>query len=547
MAIGLNGSTPATPAASSSSGAASLSTSAVAAASARFGSGGAEPAAGGGGVGGLARVRALDGATINPRIRDAKYAVRGELPRRAARLKEQLATGGPEAAALPFDEIVFCNIGNPQALGNPAFTYHRQVLALCDYPELMRDERAASLFPSDAREAAQRILDSCGLGGTGAYSGSQGVQVVREDVARFINARDGTPGVASADDVFLSNGSSGAIVMLTALMATDASVGMLIPVPQYPIYSALLTVLGAQQLHYHLREPQQWSIDVGELEQRVRESRARGVDPRGLVVISPGNPTGQVLPVENMREVLAFAHRERLMLLADEVYAENVYAEGREFHSFRKVLYRDMPAEAQRELELASLHSASKGVVGECGRRGGYVHLSPGFTQEMREQLLKLASIMLCPNLSGQVMMDCVVRPPAPGAPSHELFERERSGRYESLKRRAKRVAEAFRAMDGVTCNESEGAMYAFPQIRMSERAVQAAKAAGMAPDTFYCVSLLERTGICVVPGAGFGMQTGEADGRFYFRTTILPPEDKTEAVIARMKQHHEEFTNKFA
>ncbi len=525
----------------------------------------------------VGRGKALDLRTINPRIVAAEYAVRGELPTRAARLQQLLAAGGPKAAALPFREIIYCNIGNPQALGNPPFTYHRRVMALCDCPDLVAalpDAEAKRLFPADVREAAERILQSAGLGGTGAYSDSQGVPIIRQDVASYMNTRDniaeGSPFAAHTNDVFLTNGSSGAILMLMALLSGTDEVsgaaraeqedsrpvplrpGILIPVPQYPIYSALSTALGIEALHYHLVEDQGWTIQVSELGERVLEARRCGIEPRAMVVISPGNPTGQLLRPENVRELLRFAHREGLLLMADEVYADNVYLSGQKFESFRKVLHRDMPQQIQQELELVSFYSASKGLVGECGRRGGYMLLSPGIGKEARTQLLKLASIMLCPNLGGQVMIDCVVRPPEPGHPSYDLYAQERQERYESLKRRADRIVEAFQKMRGVHCNPSEGAMYAFPRITVGENALEAAKKAGLPLDTFYCVSLLERTGICVVPGAGFGMSTGEHASddppgvcRFYLRTTILPTEDKMERVIELLRIHHEEFLQK--
>jgi alanine transaminase len=529
---------------------------------------------------GTRRRKALDLRTINQRVVAAQYAVRGELPTRAARLQQTLEKGGPEAAALPFKEIIYCNIGNPQALGNPPFTYHRRVMALCDCPDLaaaLPEKEREKLFPADVREATERILRSAGLGGTGAYSDSQGVPIIRQDVAEFMNKRDGihedSEFAARAKDVFLTNGSSSAILMLMALLSgSDAALsadgtngvshgretrsmrpGVLIPVPQYPIYSALCTVLGIEALHYHLVQEQNWSIQVTELTEQVRQARSRGIEARALVVISPGNPTGQLLHPANMRELMDFAYREGLLLLADEVYADNVYLDGRKFESFRRVLHSSMPEEVQESLELVSLYSASKGLVGECGRRGGYMLLSPGVTNEAREQLLKLASIMLCPNLGGQVMIDCVVRPPEPGQPSYELYQKEKLERYESLRRRAHRVVEAFKSMRGVQCNPSEGAMYAFPSITVGTKALQAAQKSNMPLDTFYCVSLLERTGICVVPGAGFGMHSNEPTSsvpngscRFYLRTTILPPEEKLEPVIALLRAHHEEFLQKY-
>jgi len=96
--------------------------------------------------------------------------------------------------------------------------------------------------------------------------------------------------------------------------------------------------------------------------------RTQGITPRGLVVINPGNPTGQVLPRENIEEIIDFASRRNLLLLADEVYQENIYTPDKPFISFKKVKYE--MGSSYRDLGLVSFHSTSKGLLGE------YVFLS---------------------------------------------------------------------------------------------------------------------------------------------------------------------------
>ena len=98
------------------------------------------------------------------------------------------------------------------------------------------------------------------------------------------------------------------------------------------------------------------------------KARDAGTDVRAICVINPGNPTGQCLSSENIGEIIRFAHRNRLVILADEVYQTNVYDSKLPFTSFKKVLM-ELGLE---DVELFSFHSVSKGVVGECGRRGGY-------------------------------------------------------------------------------------------------------------------------------------------------------------------------------
>eukprot|EP00657_Telonema_sp_P-1_P010619 TRINITY_DN5121_c0_g1_i1.p1 TRINITY_DN5121_c0_g1~~TRINITY_DN5121_c0_g1_i1.p1 ORF type:complete len:126 (-),score=51.30 TRINITY_DN5121_c0_g1_i1:95-472(-) len=102
-----------------------------------------------------------------------------------------------------------------------------------------------------------------------------------------------------------------------------------------------------------------------------------------------------------------------------------------------------------------------------------------------------------------------MVKPPSPTDPSGPLFIKERDDQLDSLRRRAQRLTEGLNSLSGVSCNQCEAAMYAFPQITLPAKAVAAAQAAGNAPDAFYALALLDETGICVVPGSGFGQVSG--------------------------------------
>ena len=192
-------------------------------------------------------------------------------------------------------------------------------------------------------------------------------------------------------------------------------------------------------------------------------------------------------------------------------------------------------------LQLVSFHSTSKGFLGECGMRGGYFELV-GFDEEVQSQLLKLISIGLCSNTLGQVATGLMVQPPAPGDASHATFSAERDAILASMKRRATRLVDGLNALEGVSCNQPQGAMYAFPQITLPPKAIAAAEAAGKVPDTFYALALLDATGIVVVPGSGFG----QVEGTWHFRTTFLPPEEDMSTVIDSMATFHEGFMAKY-
>jgi len=269
------------------------------------------------------------------------------------------------------------------------------------------------------------------------------------------------------------------------------------------------------------------------------EAHAKGVTPRCLVVINPGNPTGNCLTEDSIKGAIQIAKDHGMALLADEVYQENIYGD-KPFISFRSVL--DKMGPAYNDVELISFHSVSKGVFGECGLRGGYLELR-NVHPEGKEQLYKLASISLCSNTAGQVIAGVMCSLPKPGEASYESHTLESKLKYESLVRRSNLVSKRINEIDGVSCQHVAGALYAFPQISIPAKAQEEARSKGMAPDAFYSLNVLEEAGICTVPGSGFGQE----DGTWHFRTTILPPEDEMEGVCDRLKTFHHNFLQKYS
>jgi len=162
------------------------------------------------------------------------------------------------------------------------------------------------------------------------------------------------------------------------------------------------------------------------------------------------------------------------------------------------------------------------------------------FLPEAEEQIYKLASIQLCPSLGGQIGVDVLVCPPKEGEESYPLWKKEKDGIAETLKSRSEVLVKAFNELEGVTCNEAHGAMYLFPTITLSKKAIAAAKSKSLSPDALYALELLEATGLCVVPGAGFG----QVHQTHHVRTTFLAPHP--EQFIGRWKKFHDEFMNKY-
>lgn len=144
--------------------------------------------------------------------------------------------------------------------------------------------------------------------------------------------------------------------------------GVLIPIPQYPLYTASLANFSGTPLPYLLDESSGWSTSIEGIEAAVVKAKKEGVTPRALVIINPGNPTGALLDEKTQEQLVKICEKHSLVLLADEVYQNNLHKrEQFPFTSFKKVVRKlDSP------IPLISYHSISKGVSGECGRRGGY-------------------------------------------------------------------------------------------------------------------------------------------------------------------------------
>ncbi|KAH9639680.1 hypothetical protein HF086_002506 [Spodoptera exigua] len=496
--------------------------------------------------------------TMNPNITKLEYAVRGPLVMRASEIEKELEKG----AKKPFKQVIKANIGDAHAMGQQPITFIRQVLACVSHPDLLSSDH----FPSDVKERAKAILGACGGMSVGSYTMSHGIELIRRHVAEYIERRDGQK--ANWEDVCLTGGASSGIksclqllckkvdgkdsddgfnhrhlppIALTADSNNYSSVtvryylllptylsSVLIPIPQYPLYSASLAEYGLGQIGYYLDEDNNWALDVKELERAFQEgSKTHAV--RAIV-----------LTRQNIEDIIKFAHKHSLFLFADEVYQDNVYGEGSKFFSFKKVM-RELGAPYE-SVELASFMSISKGYMGECGLRGGWMELC-NLDAGVQANLYKAISAMLCPTTLGQTAVDCVARPPMPGEPSYDLWHKEKTTILQSLSERAKTIADTFNTMKGFNCNVVQGSMYAFPRVDLPPKAIEAAKAVNQHPDVFYAFRLLEETGICVVPGSGFGQRPNT----YHFRTTILPQPKQLQEMLEIFKAFQEKFTKEYS
>ena len=149
-------------------------------------------------------------------------------------------------------------------------------------------------------------------------------------------------------------------------------------------------------------------------------------------------------------------------------------------------------------------------------------------------------SVGLCPPVSGQIGVDSMVRPPKPGSPSYDLWKKETDVTHAALASRTQTMAKRLNALPGVSCVESPGALYLFPSLYLPEKAAEEAKKRGKKVDELYAMDLLNATGICVIPGSGFGQREGEA----HYRLTCLCP--GVEEYVSALENFHLGFMKKY-
>ncbi|RXM31469.1 hypothetical protein EOD39_6933 [Acipenser ruthenus] len=242
------------------------------------------------------------------------------------------------------------------------------------------------------------------------------------------------------------------------------------------LFQLLLKLLeaGGVRLPYFLADQGVcWELDVQEL-QRVVQSARGHCTPSVLYINNPGIPTGHVQSRQSIEEVIRFAASEGLYLLVDEVYQDSVFGQGRAFLSYKKVLY-EMGPEFSSRVELAAIHSASKGVAGECGSRCGFiefVNLDP----QVKSLSASYFSANSVPPTSGQLVLVTALHSPRAGEPSYYTWTQESQSHLSSLSRNAALVVESLDRIPGIRVLSPQGGFFCFPRIHIPPLVVHEAE-----------------------------------------------------------------------
>ena len=398
-------------------------------------------------------------------LHEVKYEIRGALARRA----EQLEREG--------HEIVKLNIGNPGAFG-------------FRMPGSMRVAVVENLHQADP------------------YSHQKGIFPAREAVVMQQQNR-GVMDV-TADDVFIGNGVS-EMIMLAMRALLNPGDEVLVPSPDYPLWTASVVIHGAKAVHYPCRPERGFVPDPAEIEALITERT------RALVIINPNNPTGAVYSREVLAALAGIAERRHLVLCADEIYDEMLY-DGAEF----------VPLAALARQALCLTFSGLSKVYRACGLRVGWLVFS-GEREHARDYIQAvelLASLRLCSNVPGQFAVQTAL------GGHQSILDLTRPGGRLHATRAA--MLGAVASSRWLSVMPPQGAMYAF--IRVHADRLPGGLAAF--DDQAFALDLLERKHVLVAPGSSFNVPY-----RDHFRVTLLPDADQMADVFARIESLLDEYS----
>lgn len=359
-----------------------------------------------------------------------------------------------------------------------------------------------AVFGFDAPDEIQQDMIR-NLPVSAAYSDSKGIFAARKAVMHYTQER-GIRGV-TLEDIYLGNGASELIVMATNALLNDGD-EMLLPAPDYPLWTAAVSLSGGTPVHYLCDEANEWMPNLDDIRSKITPRT------KGIVVINPNNPTGALYSDELLKGIIAIAREHGLIIFADEVYD--------------KILYDDVKHTAigslSEDVLTITFNSLSKSYR-SCGYRAGWMVVSGDKrgAEDYIEGLNMLSSMRLCANVPGQWAIQTAL------------------GGYQSIQelvapggrmRRQRDLAhELITAIPGVTCVKPKAALYMFPRLDPEIYPIK--------DDQAFIRELLEQERILLVQGTGFNWPAPD-----HFRIVFLPHEDDLRESINRLARFLEGY-----
>jgi alanine-synthesizing transaminase len=387
------------------------------------------------------------------KLDDVCYDIRGPVLQRAKQMEDE------------GHRIIKLNIGNPAPFG---FEAPEEIVV-----DVIRNLRGAS-----------------------GYSDSKGLFNARKAVMHYCQQK----GIAGVDveDIYLGNGVSELIVMaMQALLDREDEV--LVPMPDYPLWTAAVSLAGGTARHYVCDEQSDWMPDLADLRSKITPRT------RALVIINPNNPTGALYPPELLQGLLQLAREHDLVVCADEIYDKVVY-DGAKHVSL---------ASLADDVLCLTFNGLSKNYRA-CGYRAGWMVVSgeKRHARDYVEGLDMLASMRLCANVPGQ----CAIQTALGGHQSIEglVLPTGRLGRQRDL------AWKLLTEIPGVSCVKPRAALYLFPRLDPAAYPVK--------DDQQLILDLLLEEKVLLVQGTGFNWHAPD-----HFRVVFLPHEDDLREAIGRL------------
>ncbi|MBB3292770.1 pyridoxal phosphate-dependent aminotransferase [Mitsuaria sp. TWR114] len=353
---------------------------------------------------------------------------------------------------------------------------------------------AFGLMPPDeiVQDMIRNLPDAAG------YTDSKGLFAPRKAVVHYCQEK-GIRGVA-VDDVYLGNGASELIVMALNAMLDNGD-EVLLPAPDYPLYTAAVALSGGNPVHYVCDESSDWFPDIADIKSKITPRT------KAIVVINPNNPTGALYPEPLLREIVEIARQHQLIILADEIYDKTLY-DGNVHTSI---------ASLSDDVLTLTFNGLSKNYR-SCGYRAGWMVVSGDKRHALDyiTGLNMLASMRLCANTPGQLAIQTAL------------------GGYQSIKdlvapggrlaRQRDLAYELLTQIPGVSVVKPKAALYMFPRLDPKIYPIE--------DDQQFAYELLAEEKVLIVQGTGFNWKSPD-----HFRLVFLPNTDDLREAVGRIER----------
>ncbi len=391
------------------------------------------------------------------------YDIRGPVLQRARQMEEE------------GQRIIKLNIGNPAAFG-------------FEVPE----------------EIQLDVIRN--MGEAGGYTDSKGLFAPRKAIMHYTQSKHIAN--VTVDDIIIGNGVSELIVMAMQALVNNGD-QVLVPMPDYPLWTAAVTLAGGAACHYLCDEATDWLPDLKDIEAKIT------ANTRGIVVINPNNPTGALYPKETLLGIIDIARNHGLVVFADEIYDKVLYDEAEHISM----------ASLAEDVLFVTFNGLSKNYR-TCGYRAGWLVISgeKKHATDYIEGLNMLASMRLCANVPGQLAIQTAL------------------GGYQSIDdlvapagrlcKQRDLAYDLITAIPGVSCVKPKAAMYLFPKLDPKMYPVK--------DDQQFILDLLLEEKVLLVQGTGFNWKAAD-----HFRVVFLPNVDDLTEAIKRIASFLERYRNK--